>query len=57
MIDFRQAFKVSCDKVIAPKNCPYEIKCLQLTIDTRNELREKIAEYFLRKPDEELVVD
>jgi hypothetical protein len=54
MINFKQSFKVDCDKIINAKNCPYEIKCLQLTNDTRNNLREKISDYFLRKPVEEL---
>lgn len=53
MIDFRSASKVNCEKVINAKQSPVEAKCLELSIETRSQLREKIAEYFARIPRED----
>ena len=55
MIDFRNTFKVNCSKIKNPKNVPIEAKCLQLTIESRKELREKISDYYGRTPDEDLI--
>ena len=55
MIDFRNTFKVNCSKIKDPKNVPNEAKCLQLTIESRRELREKISQYYGRVPDEDLI--
>lgn len=53
MIDFRTAFLVDCEKIIAPHDAPLKCKCLQLTTKTRSMLRDKITCYFSRIPDEE----
>lgn len=55
MVDFRRIYRVECEKVANAKQAPLEIKLLQLSIQTRNELREKIAEYFNRVPEEDKV--
>jgi len=53
MIDFRDTFKVSCSKVIGPKQSPVEAKWLQLSLTARQELRDKIAFYYSRVPQED----
>jgi hypothetical protein len=53
MIDFRDTHKVSCDKIINPKQSPLDSKLLELSIATRAELREKIAAYYSRVPIED----
>lgn len=55
MIDFRDAQKVVCDKIINPKQSPLESKILELSISARSELREKIAAYYSRIPVEDQV--
>lgn len=57
MMDFRNAYKVDCSKIISPTNAPVSAKCLQLDIDTRAELRNKISAYYGRVPTEDLVED
>lgn len=53
MIDFRNTFKVNCKKVVTAENSPLETKCLQLSVQTRAELRDKIINYYGRVPEEE----
>jgi hypothetical protein len=53
MIDFRNTYRLNCEKIISPKNCPYELKRLQLSVKIRAELREKISKYFSRPPEED----
>jgi hypothetical protein len=55
MIDFRYTFRVHCDKINSPRDAPIDVKRLQLTIDTRSELRDKISYYYSRVPNEDLV--
>ena len=47
-IDFRKMYKVDCDEVVDPKNTPKRVKRLQLSIDVRKQLREKLSHYFGR---------
>lgn len=53
MIDFRAAFKVACKSIQSPEKSPLECKCLQLTNETRSQLRDKILFYFSRPSVEE----
>jgi hypothetical protein len=55
VIDFRNTFRVICSKIQNPTNVPPGLKCLQLTIDTRNVLRDKITYYYGRPPAEDIV--
>jgi len=55
VIDFRNTFRVNCSKIQNPTNVPPGLKCLQLTIDTRKVLRDKIAYYYGRTPAEDIV--
>ena len=57
MIDFKNIYKISCDKIISPEKSPLESKCLQLSIQTRSELRDKIAYYFGRIPEEDKIFE
>ena len=54
MIDFRNTYKINCDKIKAPDNVPHETKILQLSITVRNELRDKLISYYGRIPAEDL---
>ena len=53
MIDFRKVHKVECPKIKSATDSPLEAKVLQLSIDTRTQLRDKIAYYFGRTPMED----
>jgi hypothetical protein len=53
MVDFRDIIKVSCKAVISAQQSPVAAKLLQLSVITRKELREKIAEYYGRVPAED----
>lgn len=55
VIDFRNTFRVNCSKIQNPMNVPPGLKCLQLTIDTRNVLRDKITHYYGRLPAEDMI--
>lgn len=53
MIDFRDTLKVKCKAVMNPKQSPLDAKLLQLSIQTRKELRDKMAHYYIRVPEED----
>ena len=55
-IDFRKSFRVSCQKIKNAKESPIEVKILQLSVNTREELRNKISTYYSRAPREDLVL-
>jgi hypothetical protein len=55
VIDFRRTFRITCQRIQSPTNSPLESKILQLTIQTRQELREKISFYYSRLPKEDLI--
>lgn len=57
MIDFRNTYKIDCEKIISPSIAPLESKCLQLSIQARSELRAKIADYFARVPKEDTILE
>jgi hypothetical protein len=57
MIDFRNTYKLSCDKIKSPGKAPLESKCLQLSLQTRAELRDKISYYYARVPKEDEVLE
>lgn len=54
MIDFRRMHRVECDKIAKEAQAPLDTKVLQLSIETRAELRDKLAAYFGRTPDEDI---
>jgi len=55
MIDFRSAHRVDCKQVVKPNQVPLGAKLLQLSRDSRGELREKLGNYFARIPKEDEV--
>ncbi len=57
MIDFRSIYSLKCSKITSPKAAPRETKCLQLSIQSRKELREKMAYFFGRPAKEDIEVD
>lgn len=52
-IDFRRIYRVDCPQVANPKQSPLHAKILQLSIETRSELRFKLSAYFARVPVED----
>jgi hypothetical protein len=57
MIDFRNTYKLCCDKIISPENSPLESKILQLSIEARSELREKLINYYANIPPEDKILE
>ena len=57
MIDFRNTYKLYCDKIKSPEKAPLESKCLQLSLQARAELRNKISYYYVRVPKEDKVLE
>lgn len=55
MIDFRNCHKVNCDKIISAQRAPLHLKVIELSRETRQELRDKLSSYFASVPDEDLV--
>lgn len=53
MISFKNLYKVQCNKTISQKESPIESKYLQLSIETREALRTKLAFYYSRPPPED----
>jgi hypothetical protein len=56
MIDFRFAFRVNCNGVNSPEDSPLGAKVLQLTTESRHELRQKISYFYSRVPKEDMAV-
>jgi len=63
MIDFRNIFKLKCNLIKRPEKIKQEYapilesKCLQLSIQARSELRDKIAYYYARIPNEDRILE
>jgi len=57
MINFRDTHKLCCDKIITPTEAPLESKVLELSLQTRSELREKVASYYASVPPEDKVLE
>lgn len=59
MIDFKNITKVNCGLIKDPKpiQAPSGSKCLELSIEARGELREKISDYFGRVPKEDEIME
>jgi len=55
MLDFRNTYKLRCDKINSPTDAPLESKILQLSIDARSELRNKISTYYGKPPLEDKI--
>lgn len=53
VIDFRRMYHVGCDNLASAKSAPIEAKLLELSIEARSELRDKLAYYFGRVPEED----
>jgi hypothetical protein len=54
-IDFRSAHRVECDAVVNTKQVPIAAKVLELDVQGRTELRNKLSGYFGRVPQEDEV--
>ena len=53
LIDFKQIFRVECNLIERLREAPEGIKLLELTISVRSQLREKLAAFFARVPEED----
>lgn len=54
MIDFRRIYKVDCKQVQNARTVPLEAKELQVSIQARTELRDKLSAYFQRQAIEDI---
>lgn len=52
MIDFKMMCRVNCDLIRSPQDSPIDAKVLELSIEARADLRNKIVAFFARNPDE-----
>ncbi len=57
MIDFKNIYKLNCEKINTPEDAPIDSKCLQLSNQVRNELRDKISYYYARAPKEDKILE
>jgi hypothetical protein len=57
MISFKDTFKLGCEKIKSPEKAPLESKVLELSIETRNELRAKLVSYYAAVPKEDKAVE
>lgn len=53
MIDFRKISRLVCKQITSATSAPLAVKVLELSIQTRSELRGKLSWYFARKPPED----
>lgn len=53
LLEFGSAFRMNCQQVIREK-APDNVKYLELSVETRSQLRQKLQHYFGRVPDEDL---
>ncbi len=57
MVDFRNTYKLICKQIRTPQESPLDSKCLQLSDETRSQLRDKIASYYTRIPIEDRILE
>ena len=55
MVNFKSIYKIKCDKIIRSTQNQFETKRLQLSIQTRDLLRDRLNFFFGRVPDEDIV--
>lgn len=55
MVDFKQTFRVDCSQIERNRPAPVGTKLLELSIAARSQLRDKLAHFFGRMPDEDRV--
>ncbi|MFX1374905.1 MAG: hypothetical protein ACFFA0_03755 [Promethearchaeota archaeon] len=57
MVDFKNISQLRCNKIITNQihDVILKTKCLELSINAREQLREKITNYYGRIPDEDLI--
>lgn len=53
-VDFKKIFRVDCSQIDKDHDAPAGVKLLQLTEPVRAEMRDKLAYFFGRIPDEDL---
>ncbi len=56
MINFKHSFRIDCPQIQSPEKSPLESKLLQLSVEARQELRDKVSWYYSRPPQEDLVL-
>jgi hypothetical protein len=55
LLDFKSIYRIDCDLIVRGKDAPTGTKYLQLTVPVREQLRQKLASYFVRRPEEDQV--
>lgn len=56
VVDFRASNKISCDSIKNPQYSPGACKVLQLSVETRELMRRKIASFYRRMPEEDAAI-
>lgn len=56
MVDFKSIFRVNCNAIDRKKEVPAGLKVLELTVSTRAQLRDKLANYFGRAAEEDSAI-
>lgn len=54
LLDFTTIYRLDCNLIVRGQDAPAGAKYLQLTVAVREQLRQKLASYFARVPDEDL---
>jgi hypothetical protein len=54
LVDFKKIFRVDCSQIDRNNDAPAGVKVLQLTDTVRAQLRDKLAYFFGRPPDEDV---
>lgn len=53
LLDFKKIVRIDCALIERNRDAPAGIKLLELTIAARSQLRDKLAHFFARIPDED----
>jgi hypothetical protein len=56
MIDFKNVIRINCERILSPSDSPAECRVLELTVESREELRIKLGWYFSRPPKEDQIL-
>ena len=56
VVDFRTSNRINCDRILSPKFSAGACKVLQLSVETRELMRKKIASFYRRMPDEDAAI-
>lgn len=56
MVDFKNTTKISCNQIKSPEKAPLDSKILELSVETRKDLGDKLASYYGTLAQEDLAL-